>query len=112
MAFRPGAIGDDHRRRARVQPRGVAGGDGAVLAEGRAELGQPLDGGLRTIVLVTFEGHCAVAGFDFDRHDLGVEASCRLRLAEVLLAARRPAVLVLAAATKRVTRSSVCHPEC
>src|SRR5690625_3712590 len=97
MAFRPGAIGDDHRRRARVQPGGVAGGDGALLAEGRPEFAEALGGGVGAVVLVALEGHRALAGVDLDRHDLGVEASCRLRLAEALLAARRPAVLILAA---------------
>ena len=90
------ALGDDHRRRAAVEARRIAGGDRAVLAEGGLELGQRVDVVSGRLRFVLGEAHRSLAAGQFDRDDLVRELACRLRGGEALLRARGPAILILA----------------
>ena len=90
------ASGDDHRRRAAVEAGRIAGGDGAVLAEGGPQLGKAFDRGVRAVVLVLLEEPRLVPLAQLDRHDLVRELAGGLRRREALLRAFSPAVLLLA----------------
>ncbi|CRP52210.1 hypothetical protein PAERUG_P5_London_26_VIM_2_01_09_02983 [Pseudomonas aeruginosa] len=70
-----GRAHQQYRGGAVVEAGGVAGGDAAVLPEGRLELGQGLDGGAGARLLVGIEAQrLALALRDLDRRDLVAEA--------------------------------------
>src|SRR5271165_4800853 len=62
-----------------VDAGGVAGSDRSVLVEGRAQLGQDLDGRAVLGILVSIDDRLATAGRDLDRHDLVLEPAGLLR---------------------------------
>ena len=64
----------------------VAGGDGAVLAEGGAELGHAFDGGVVADVFVVGDHGVTLAALDGDGDDLVLEAAGFLGSAGLLLA--------------------------
>jgi hypothetical protein len=78
-----------------LSPGGVAGGDGAFLAEGRLQPGQGLRGGVTAVVLVAGERRRALAGDELHASDLGVEMAGLLCLGEAQLGAQRPGILVV-----------------
>ncbi len=70
------ALDDDRRAGAVVDAAAVAGCDRAALAKGGAQLGQRLDAGVGTRVLVALESDRLTLGLgDHDRHDLVAEAT-------------------------------------
>ncbi len=74
-----GLAHDDDRGRAVGDLRGGAGGDRAVLGEGRAQLAEGLDGRLGADALVLGEeDRVALALRDLDRGDLGLEEAVLL----------------------------------
>ena len=82
------------------------------FAEGRFQLGEHLERRVGTVRFIAGENLDAFASLDFDAGDFRRESAGRLRGSESLLRALRPAILVLARELLRVTRSSVCQPEC
>ena len=79
-----------------VQSGRVAGGDGAVRAERGLEPRQRFERRVGPVVLVLVEWRRSLLAGHFDRHDLRLEMTGRLRRGEALLRAQRPAVLRLA----------------
>ena len=66
---------DDHRSARVVDAGSVARGDGAVLLERRAELGQTLEGGVGAAVLVGVKNDGLLLLLDLYRNDLVLEAA-------------------------------------
>ncbi|MCY1291636.1 hypothetical protein D9M70_408330 [compost metagenome] len=80
-----------------VDARGVAGGDAAALAEGRAQLGQLLQGGVAARVLVLLdEFRRALALGNLHRDDFPGQAAIGLGGGGALLAAQGEGILVFA----------------
>ena len=90
------ALRDDHGRRSAVEPGRIAGGDRAILAESRPQLGEALERGVRAVVLVLLEEARLVPLAQLDWHDLIGELAGDLRRRETLLRALRPAILLVA----------------
>lgn len=91
------ACGQHHRRRAVIEARGVAGGDGAALLERGAHARQLLERGVAADMLVDLEQLGAFAALDFNRHYLTGEAAFGDGASRTLLADQRQSVLVFAA---------------
>ncbi len=90
--------GDDQRRRAVVQARGVAGGDAAGLTERGFQRLQLLEGGVGARVFILAEqGDRAFFTGEADRRYLLRQVAQRLRPGGALLAAQRKGVLIGAA---------------
>ena len=95
----------DHRGGAVGDLRGRAGGDGAVLAERGAQLGQRLGGGVAADALVLRDDErVALALRDLDRDDLVVEDTVLPGLGGALVGAGRELVLLLAGQVRRPRR--------
>jgi len=80
-----------------VDARGVAGGDGAVLAERGAQAGHAFDGGIVADVLVVDDLDVTLAALDRDGRDLVLEAAGFLRRRRLLLRGSGVGVLLFAA---------------
>ncbi|CAH0308292.1 hypothetical protein SRABI70_04623 [Pseudomonas sp. Bi70] len=89
--------GQDHRRGAIVEARGVAGGNGLVRAVDRLELGQPFGGGVGARVLVGVDNDLALLGLDHHRDDFLGVVTALLGRSSALLATQAKGVLVGAA---------------
>jgi hypothetical protein len=91
------ALRGQHQGRGAVDDaRRVAGGDAAVLAEGRWELREPLERGIGPEVIVLCEDVGALARLHLDRHDFVGEPSRLPRGVGELLTAQGVAILRLA----------------
>ena len=73
---------------------GVAGGDGAILAEGRPQFSQSFHRGVSAAVIVRGENLNALASGDFHWHDFILEITGRNRRRRRLLRAQREGVLL------------------
>ena len=98
VRFHGGLRRDDHRGRAVVHARRIAGRHGAGIAERRLELGEALERRLGARMLVRVDLHRHLAG-DLHRHDLLGEVAGRDRLAGALLRAPREGILIGRAST-------------
>ena len=87
---------DNHCCACIVDARSVACGNRAVLLEGRAQLCQTLEGGLRTAVLVGIKDNGFLLLLDLDRNDLVLEAAGGNRLGSLHLGLIADLVLHLA----------------
>src|SRR6185437_1580223 len=69
-AVLPGPVrtGDDHRRRAAIEARRIAGGDRAVLAESRPQLGEARERSIGAVVLVFAKESRLVPFAQLDRY--------------------------------------------
>ena len=84
-----------HRGGAVIDAGGVAGGDRAVLVEGRAQLGHRVDGRAVARIFVGVDDDVALAGLDRDRHDLVLEPAGLLRGLGLVLRGDGELVLLL-----------------
>ena len=91
----PSAVGHDHRCSTRIKPRCVASRNGAVLAEGRLELCEALQRGLRPIMLVLVEFCRPLARGNFDRGDFRRRTCRQPELRKSAFASVQPSGLVL-----------------
>jgi hypothetical protein len=88
---------DDDARGPVVDPRRVAGRDGAALAKGGAQRGEPLDRGVGTRALVLGDDHrLGAAPRDLERDDLALEHAGLARGDRALVGGERELVLVMA----------------
>ena len=106
LRFAASSRGDDQRRGAVVDARGIAGGDRAVLADDRLQLGERLEAGHARMLVLVDDHRIALALRDFDRDDLGGEPAVGLRGGGFVLAAQGERVLVLAADLELARRHS------
>ena len=75
MAFDEGGVRHDHRRRAAVEARRIAGGDRAAVAKGRTQTGQSLEGRLRPRRFIPGERLDAGLALDLHGRDLLLETA-------------------------------------
>src|SRR5699024_7560923 len=90
------AGGEHHSCRAVGNLGGGTSGDGALLAECRAQLGQALLGGARAHTLILRDGNGLLAGGDLDGDDLVREDAIGGRALGTLVGQRGDVVLLLA----------------
>ena len=96
MALGGVVAGDEQGGGAVVDARGIAGGDGARIAERGLQLGELFEGRLGTGVFVLADDRVALATLDGDGGDLAGEEAGGLGSAGLVLATEREAVLGVA----------------
>jgi hypothetical protein len=74
-----------HRRRGGIQPRGVAGGNRAAVAEDRLQLTQRFERGVRPVMLIRLERARSLPSRNFNGYDFVREFSGGLRVGEAFM---------------------------